>query len=178
MLFPPFDAVLLPQPGDMRIFLQGDLHTFRSCAPDTRYVQISLNKDFLNTIKYLEGLGVRYFSCSGLIPTGNAKTSESQITALTKSQILDIVREASSYARAHNLEVAFTSPGWIDGEYLKKMRMVVPSCGACLSNMAIAPNGMVIPCQSWLFEDGFGNILDVEWKKIWNHKDCKKRRKF
>ena len=58
------------------------------------------------------------------------------------------------------------------------MKMVTPSCGACLSNMAIAPNGDVIPCQSWLFEDGFGNILDVEWKKIWNHKKCKKRRKF
>ena len=31
-------------------------------------------------------------------------------------------------------------------------------------------------CESKI--DGFGNILDIEWKKIWNHKDCKKRRKF
>jgi AraC-like DNA-binding protein len=36
------------QPGDMRIFLQGDLHTFRSCAPDTRYVQISFRPRLFN----------------------------------------------------------------------------------------------------------------------------------
>ena len=35
-------------PGDIRIFLQDDLHHFRCNAPDTRYVQISLSKDFLN----------------------------------------------------------------------------------------------------------------------------------
>ena len=137
----------------------------------------SLNKDYLKTIKYLESLGVRYFSCSGLIPTGNAKTSESQITKLSKSEILDIVREASSYARAHNLEVAFTSPGWIDGEYLKKMRMVVPSCGACLSNMAIAPNGDIIPCQSWLNGTSLGNILKHNFKDVWNGQTCRRIRK-
>ena len=52
-----------------------------------------------------------------------------------------------------------------------------PSCGASMSNMAIAPNGDVIPCQSWLFEDGLGNILKESFKSIWNNKKCVSIRK-
>ena len=44
--------------------------------------------------------------------------------------------------------------------------------------MAVAPNGDVMPCQSWLGEKAsLGNILDVSWKKIWKSKKCKKIRK-
>ena len=55
--------------------------------------------------------------------------------------------------------------------------MQIPSCGACLSNMAISPNGNVIPCQSWLKGDVLGNILTDDWKKIWNKKRTKEIRK-
>lgn len=45
--------------------------------------------------------------------------------------------------------------------------------------MAIAPDGQVVPCQSWLGENaGMGNILNVNWKKIWNSSKCKQRRKY
>ena len=40
--------------------------------------------------------------------------------------------------------------------------------------MAIAPNGDVMPCQSWLSESGkLGNILKDKWKDIWQSKKCK-----
>ena len=52
--------------------------------------------------------------------------------------------------------------------------MNVPMCGACLSNMAIAPDGTVVPCQSWLGADaGLGNILTDPFRDIWNHSKCK-----
>ena len=138
----------------------------------------SINKDYVETIRYLKGLGVKYFSASGLIPAGNARTDDSTVTKLSKEEITDIIKEAYEYCKENDLELSFTSPGWISDTELSKMKMVTPSCGACLSNMAIAPNGEVIPCQSWLFEEGLGNILDTDWKKIWNNKACKKRRKF
>ena len=138
----------------------------------------SINKDYVSTIRFLKDLGVKYFSASGLIPSGNAKNENSEITKLSKEEITKIIKEAYEYCRQNGLELSFTSPGWIDEKELNKMSMITPSCGACLSNMAIAPNGEVIPCQSWLFEEGFGNILDVSWKKIWNHPNCKKRRTF
>ena len=138
----------------------------------------SINKNYLSTIRFLKDLGVKYFSASGLIPSGNAKNENSEITKLSKDEITKIIKEAYEYCKTNDLELSFTSPGWIAEKDLTKMKMVTPSCGACLSNMAIAPNGEVIPCQSWLFEDGFGNILDKSWKKIWNHPNCKKRRTF
>ena len=55
----------------------------------------------------------------------------------------------------------------------------IPSCGACLSNMAIAPDGEVVPCQSWLGKSaGLGNMLTTKWKNIWNNPKCRKIRKF
>lgn len=137
----------------------------------------SLNKDYVNTIKFAESLGVRYFSTSGLIPSGNAKNAISEVTKLNENEIYKSLRLAYDYAKTKNLEIAFTSPGWIKDDLLLKMHMIIPSCGACMSNMAIAPNGEVLPCQSWLFEDGLGNILNKSFKNIWNSKKCKKIRK-
>ena len=74
------------------------------------------------------------------------------------------------------MEIDFTSPGWIDSGKLAQLHMVVPSCGACLSNMAINPDGRVIPCQSWLSDDTLGDMLKDSWKKIWNGRKCKKIR--
>ncbi len=138
----------------------------------------SINKDYVKTISYLKELGVKYFSASGLIPSGNSRSENSKITKLSKEEITRIIKEAYQYCKENDLELTFTSPGWIDEKELSKMKMITPSCGACLSNMAIAPNGEVIPCQSWLFEDGFGNILNTNWKKIWDNPNCKKRRAF
>lgn len=137
----------------------------------------SINADYANTMRFAHSLGVNYFSCSGVIPAGNA-VIDKEINRLSSEEIYQSVKEAYEYAKDNDLEISFTSPGWISKERLKAMKIVVPSCGACLSNMAIAPNGEVIPCQSWLFDDGLGNILTTDFKKIWNSKKCKKQRKF
>ena len=138
----------------------------------------SINKNYLETVKFLSDLGIKYFTCSGLIPSGGATTSESISSMLSKDEITSIVKEAYNYLKEKECELSFTSPGWIDEKTLNEMNMIAPSCGASMSNMAIAPNGIVLPCQSWLFEDGLGNILDTDWNKIWNSKKCKKRRKL
>jgi len=67
------------------------------------------------------------------------------------------------------MEISFTSPGQVSENVLRNMNLTVPTCGACLSNMAIAPNGDVVPCQSWLTaKERLGNMLEDSWKKIWN----------
>ena len=69
----------------------------------------------------------------------------------------------------NNMELSFTSPGLISEERLELAMLSVPTCGACLSNMAIAPNGDVVPCQSWLnANSSLGNMLTDPWKRIWN----------
>ena len=122
----------------------------------------SLNKDYLETLKFLHNLGVRYVTCSGLIITGNARTDESVRTQLSGEQLYQVLKEAAGYCYANNMEINFTSPGWIAQEKLQELGLDVPSCGACLSNMAVTPN--------------FGKMGVTRWEKIWNHPDCKARR--
>lgn len=138
----------------------------------------SLNKDYVSTLKFAKELGITYASSSGLIVTGNAKKDESISTQLSEKEITKIMKDACKYAEKEEMELSFTSPGWIKEEDLKNMKLDIPSCGACLSNMAISPDGNVVPCQSWLGKGAsLGNILEVKWKNIWNSNECKKIRK-
>lgn len=139
----------------------------------------SINKNYIDTIKFAKELGLTYVTCSGLIVTGNAKKEKSKNTQLSEDELYNILKEAKKYTDENLMEINFTSPGWINEDKLRELKIEIPSCGACLSNMAIAPNGDVIPCQSWLNENSkLGNILTTNWKKIWNNPICKKQRKF
>ena len=138
----------------------------------------SKNKDYKKTLEFLKELGVEYVTCSGLIVTGNATKESSTATQLTLDEIYETVKDAASYCFANGMEISFTSPGWISEEKLRKLGLNVPSCGACLSNMAITPNGKVIPCQSWLSGEILGDMRNDRFSKIWNHPACKKHRAF
>lgn len=139
----------------------------------------SLNKNYVDTLKYLHELGIKYVSCSGLIVTGNAQKEESKRTQLSEEELYNILKDACKYANENLMEISFTSPGWINEDKLRKLGLDIPSCGACLSNMAIAPDGEVVPCQSWLTKDaGLGNMLTTKWEDIWNNPKCKKQREY
>lgn len=138
----------------------------------------SLNKDYVSTLKFAKELGITYASSSGLIVTGNAEKEESKETQLSKNEITNSMKEACKYVEEQEMELSFTSPGWIDEETLKELKLDIPACGAFLSNMAVSPDGNVMPCQSWLGKDAtLGNILEDKWDKIWNSPKCKKIRK-
>ena len=78
------------------------------------------------------------------------------------------------FAAANGNEISFTSPGWLPEETLRALGFTqIPSCGACLSNMAIAPDGTVLPCQSWLTGKGLGNLLRTPWPRIWHSHECR-----
>ena len=133
----------------------------------------SLNTDYAATVRFVHELGVRYVTCSGLIPSGSAEGAESRATRLTEEQLTDVLRRAMTVAEELGMEMDFTSPGWLKEETLRSLGLtLVPSCGACLSNMAIAPDGGVIPCQSWLSSQPLGNMLTDDWDKIWQSQRC------
>ena len=133
----------------------------------------SLNTAYDETLRFVHSLGVRYVTCSGLIPSGGAVGDESRATALTEQQLTDVLTKAVAATEELEMELDFTSPGWLKEETLRALGLtLVPSCGACLSNMAIAPDGGVIPCQSWLSSQPLGNILADDWDKIWQSERC------
>ena len=134
------------------------------------------NSDYLKTLEFIHSLGVRFVTVSGLICTGTAGVNHTDYD-LSSEELFDIVRAAREYCTDNDMEIDFTSPGLIEKEKLESIGMNVPSCGACLSNMAIAPDGQVIPCQSWLTSgSSLGNILTDDWKRIWTAPACAKLR--
>ena len=134
------------------------------------------NRDYKKTLEYLHARGVRYVTCSGLITTGAAATSASEALQLTTEEIKATLREAVEYCYANDMEISFTSPGWVEPEFCEVLGITVPSCGACLSNMAITPGGNVVPCQSWLSDPPLGNLLTEDWEAIWDSPECTARR--
>ena len=133
----------------------------------------SLNTHYADTLRFAHSLGVRYATCSGLIPSGSACGQESRATALAADELTDILRQAVDTARELGMELDFTSPGWLDEETLRELGLsLIPSCGACLSNMAVTPDGKVVPCQSWLSDAPLGDLLHDDWKDIWNDPRC------
>ena len=138
----------------------------------------TLNKDYIRTLKFLHELGVIYVTCSGLITTGNAATEASERLQLSQDELESILRDAVAYCNENGMEIAFTSPGWIGQEVFDELNIPAPSCGACLSNMAITPGGNVVPCQSWLSGRPLGNMLKNDWTSIWECPDCTAHRDY
>jgi len=90
---------------------------------------------------------------------------------------MEVMRKAVEITKTLGLDLSFTSPGWLTPEQLKELGLSDPVCGACLTNMAVMPNGAVTACQSWLADpDGLGNLLTSPWHKIWNNSRCKQMR--
>ena len=134
------------------------------------------NADYIKTLEFVYSLGVRFVTASGLICTGMAGINHEEYD-LAENELFEILKSAKSFCDANETEIDFTSPGLVSKELLEKIGMKVPMCGACLSNMAIAPDGVVVPCQSWLGTDAdLGNILTDSFSQIWNNKKCVKLR--
>ncbi len=138
----------------------------------------TLNRDYVKTLEMLHEMGVIYVTCSGLITTGNAAKGESEGLQLTNEEIREVLEKAVHYCYENGMEISFTSPGWVGPEFCRKLGINPPSCGACLSNMAVTPGGNAVPCQSWLSGEKLGNMLETDWDKIWNGEACAKRREF
>ncbi len=138
----------------------------------------TLNRDYVSTLKFLHGRGVRYVTCSGLITTGNAAAPASEALQLSHAEVREILKESVAYCFENDMEISFTSPGWVDDDFCKSLGITTPNCGACLSNMAITPGGNVVPCQSWLSGEPLGNMLRDDWAEIWNGERCRERRTF
>ena len=133
----------------------------------------TVNRDYVKTLEFLQGKGVVYVTCSGLITTGNATRPESERLQLSVDELEQILRDAVAYCHAHDMEISFTSPGWLEPGFCSELGINDPACGACLSNMAVTPGGHVVPCQSWLSGTVLGDMRTDDWNGIWNSERCK-----
>ncbi len=136
------------------------------------------NADYIKTLDFIKSLGVRFVTVSGLICTGMAEINHTEFD-LEEDELFDILNQAKTFCNKNEMEIDFTSPGLIAKEKLESIGLNVPMCGAALSNMAIAPDGTVVPCQSWLNEGAdIGNILTDKFSQLWKNKKCAELRQM
>lgn len=131
-------------------------------------------EEFVKTLRFIHSLGVRYVSCSGVIKTGGG-TQLGEGEELTRNELLQVLTSATEHAASIGMEIQFTNPGQLMAEQLVFLGLPEPMCGACLSNMAIRPDGQVVPCQSWINKP-LGHILHSPWTRIWKGSICRRIR--
>jgi len=125
------------------------------------------NKDTaLETITFLRSLGVKHIAVNSLIRSGKGKDAKGlQIDELTR-----ILEKGRDMGRLSGFEFRWYSPT----PYCKldpmSMGLGLKQCSACRLNMAVEPDGQVIPCQSYY--ESLGNIRSDKWKNIWEHELC------
>jgi radical SAM protein with 4Fe4S-binding SPASM domain len=121
---------------------------------------------FLDTVDFIKSLDVNAFGCNSLIYSGRANAVEKEfaLPLETLKELLPKIRD-----KAHMLGLKFL--WYTPTQYCRfdpvQMGLGVKSCTAAMINMCVGPNGDVYPCQSYF--ESLGNILTVEWEKIWNN---------
>jgi len=125
------------------------------------------------TMEFLHGLGLRQFACNSLIYSGKAPEVAKSF-ALEESSLEPVLTRISSKARQLGMEFTWYTPTQYCEVNPLELELGIKSCSACRINMAIEPDGTVIPCQSYFVP--LGNILRDEWKKIWQNPLCLKIR--
>jgi len=128
-------------------------------------------KDIAKTVEFLHSLGIEKFAVNSIIKSGGGKQED---LALSIEELDEALTTIISKANDLGMTFVWYSPTrYCDFNPIDK-GLGMKKCTAAHIAMAIEPDGMVIPCQSYF--EPLGNILTTRWKKIWNHKTAKKLR--
>jgi len=117
----------------------------------------------LETIDFVQQLGLRTFAMNGMIYAGGGNTTADALAPAALAATLIAVR-----ARAAELAMRFL---WYTvTEYCQlsplELGLDPKRCNAAEYSMCIEPNGDVLPCQSYYVSAG--NLLTDSWESIWN----------
>jgi radical SAM protein with 4Fe4S-binding SPASM domain len=116
------------------------------------------------TIAFAASLGVPTFGCNSLIYSGAGVCVGSGIPEDELGPILERVKEAT---QAHHMRLIWYTPTQYCEFDPTGLELGIKGCTAARYNMAVEPNGDVLPCQSYYVS--LGNILTAPWEAIWEH---------
>jgi radical SAM protein with 4Fe4S-binding SPASM domain len=116
------------------------------------------------TIAFAASLGVPTFGCNSLIYSGAGACVGSGIPEHELGPILERVKEAT---QTHHMRLIWYTPTQYCEFDPTGLELGIKGCSAARYNMAVEPNGDVLPCQSYYVS--LGNILTTPWEAIWEH---------
>ncbi len=130
---------------------------------------------FIETIKWLHGLGLKNVACNTLICSGHG-TEHKRENGLDDETLKEALAAGCQTASELGMTFQWYSPTcYNQGTNPLELGLGIKACSAAAHNMTIQPDGTVLPCQSW--PDSVGNILKDDWASIWKHPTCVKLRK-
>ena len=122
--------------------------------------------DMEATTRYLIDLGVKNISFNSVIRSGKGVKTEG-VDCDDLEATLTRMKEMVEAAGARM--IWFTPTPYCQLNPVS-LGLGIKQCTACSQNMAVEPDGTVLPCQSYYRP--LGNILRDQWEHIWNHELC------
>ncbi len=126
--------------------------------------------DLEGTMRFLISLGVKNIAFNGIIRSGGGVGTE----GITYPELAVVLTKLKEIAAEGQVKLIWYTPTPYHEFNPVNYGLGIKQCTACSLNMAIEPDGTVLPCQSYY--EPLGNILSDPWEKIWGHDLCKKIR--
>lgn len=123
--------------------------------------------DIEDTFRFLVALGVKNVAFNGIIRSGKGKDA----SAVTYDQLETLLLRLAGMADAEGVNLVWYTPTPYCELNPLQYGLGVKQCTACSINMAIEPDGSVLPCQSYY--EPLGNILTDRWPFIWDADLCR-----
>ncbi|KPV65312.1 MAG: pyrroloquinoline quinone biosynthesis protein PqqE [Candidatus Bathyarchaeota archaeon BA1] len=123
----------------------------------------------LESVDFLYELGVRRFSCNGLIYAGKGLRVASTF-AVDEKELIPTLKQIRDHAREYGMQFTWYTPTHYCVLNPVALGLGIKCCSAARITLCVEPDGDVIPCQS--FFENVGNILTDDWGAIWNHPIC------
>jgi radical SAM protein with 4Fe4S-binding SPASM domain len=149
----------------LKVALKQDLYV----STNTTIMRSNL-EDIEETMRFLVSLGVKHIAFNGIIRSGKGKDAE----GIGYDELCVIMSKLKAIAEESGVRLIWYTPTPYCEFNPVNQGLGIKQCTACSLNMAIEPDGSVLPCQSYY--EPLGNILTDPWDKIWNHDLCKKIR--
>ncbi len=121
------------------------------------------------TMRFLISLGLRNIAFNALIRSGQGKTAE----GITFGELATVLERLKAIAGENGINLIWYAPTPYCEFNPINYGLGIKQCTACSINMAMEPDGTVIPCQSYYHP--LGKAMDP-WKKIWEHELCQRIR--
>lgn len=149
----------------LKAALQEDLYVSTNTT-----IMRSNEDDILETLRFLIDMGVKNIAFNGLIRSGKGKDTE----GLPYPQLQDLLVKLNVLAEEAGARMVWYTPTPYCELNPINLGLGIKQCTACSINMAVEPDGTVLPCQSYYRP--LGNILKDPWEFVWNNELCREMR--
>ncbi len=150
--------------GGIRSALRNDIYL----STNTTIMRSTLD-GIGDTMHFLMELGVRNIAFNALIRSGKGKDAE----GITFEELAAILTRLKAIADEKEINLIWYAPTPYCEFNPINYGLGIKQCTACSINMAMEPDGTVIPCQSYY--QPLGKAGD-NWQDIWDHELCRKIR--